>query len=240
MSVLRARREHASELHELPTEGLSEQVERRAELRELLADVRELPEEQRAALLLAEAAGLSHAEVAQVLGCEVAEREGARVPRAQRLIERREARDDAVQRDPRAARHAEAARFAATSFATTCATARDAAHTARRSAASASCSRRRSRSSPALAQVERHGRGGLTGGAAGGASAGGAALGSAAVAKVAMVGVLAGGSVVAGEVAIERAQQDAAQVAPARGRPRRGAAPRRLIRPVETGERTAS
>ena len=77
----------------IPTDGLHEQVERRAELRELLADLRELPEEQRAALLLAEAADLSHAEVAGVLGCEVA-RVKALVFRARSgLIERREARE---------------------------------------------------------------------------------------------------------------------------------------------------
>src|SRR5688500_16643072 len=70
LSLLRARREQAAELEELPTEGLSDEVERRAELRELLADVRDLPEDQRAALLLAEASGMSHAEVAQVLDCE--------------------------------------------------------------------------------------------------------------------------------------------------------------------------
>jgi RNA polymerase sigma factor (sigma-70 family) len=93
ISVLRARREQAAELHELPTEGLSEKVEQRAELRELLSDVRELPEEQRAALLLAEAAGLSHSEVAEVLGCEVA-RVKALVFRARSsLIERRSARE---------------------------------------------------------------------------------------------------------------------------------------------------
>ena len=39
-------------------------MEQRAELRELLADVRELPDEQRAALLLAEVGGLAHAEIA--------------------------------------------------------------------------------------------------------------------------------------------------------------------------------
>src|SRR4029079_16028492 len=76
VSVLRARREHAAERDELATDGLSEQVEQRAELRELLADVRELPEEQRAALLLAEAAGLSHAEVAEALCCETGSGEG--------------------------------------------------------------------------------------------------------------------------------------------------------------------
>jgi RNA polymerase sigma factor (sigma-70 family) len=93
LSLLRQRREHAAELQELPTDGLQEQVERRAELRELLADLGELPEEQRAALLLAEAAGMSHADVAGVLGCEVA-RVKALVFRARSgLIERRDARE---------------------------------------------------------------------------------------------------------------------------------------------------
>ncbi len=67
LSVLRSRREQPLGDREIATAGLADQVERRAELRELLRDVRELPEEQRAALLLAEAGDLSHAEVARVL-----------------------------------------------------------------------------------------------------------------------------------------------------------------------------
>src|ERR671912_506011 len=92
LSLLRARREEAK-LDELPTEGLSDEVERRAELRELLADVRELPEDQRAALLLAEAAGMSHAEVAQVLDCEPGSVKGLVFRARSSLIERRDARE---------------------------------------------------------------------------------------------------------------------------------------------------
>src|SRR5215208_2378234 len=93
LSVLRSRREQTSELTEPPPEGLHEQVVRRTELRELLADLHDLPEDQRAALLLAESADLSHAEVAGVLGCEVA-RVKALVFRARSgLIERRNARE---------------------------------------------------------------------------------------------------------------------------------------------------
>jgi RNA polymerase sigma factor (sigma-70 family) len=93
LSVLRARRELPSQLPDLETAGLAEQVERRAELRALVADVRELPEDQRAALLLAEAGGLAHGEIAAVLGCEVA-RVKALVYRARsNLIARREARE---------------------------------------------------------------------------------------------------------------------------------------------------
>jgi RNA polymerase sigma factor (sigma-70 family) len=93
LSMLRARREQPEADREVATAGLSEQVERRAELRELLHDLGDLPEEQRAALVLAEVADLSHPEVAQVLGCKVA-RVKALVFRARTgLIERREARD---------------------------------------------------------------------------------------------------------------------------------------------------
>jgi RNA polymerase sigma factor (sigma-70 family) len=93
ISILRSRRDQVAIGYEPATAGLAEEVERRADLRELLRDVRELPEEQRAALLLAEAGGLSHTDVAGVLGCEVA-RVKALVFRARsRLIERREARE---------------------------------------------------------------------------------------------------------------------------------------------------
>jgi RNA polymerase sigma factor (sigma-70 family) len=218
LSVLRARREHASELHELPTDGLGDQVERRAELRQLLADVRELPEEQRAALLLAEAAGLSHAEVAEVLGCEQGSVKGLVFRARTALIERRDARE------------------------TPCAEIREQLANLRGGALRRNELRHHLRSCPGCAayrdKVRRQremlatalpvapslglkssvlGAAGVTGSAMGGASAGGLALGSATVAKVALVGVLAGGSVVAGEAAIEQvSQQDAATVAPAR------------------------
>jgi len=235
VSVLRARREQASELQELPTDGLSEQVERRAALRELLADVRELPEEQRAALLLAEAAGLSHAEIAQVLGCEVGSVKGLVFRGRSALIERRVARE------------------------TPCSEIREQLATLRGGALRRNELRHHLRGCPGCTayrdEVRRQrqmlavalpvvpsfglksgvmGAAGLTGGAVGGAS-GGVALGSAAVAKVALVGVLAGGTVVAGEVAIEQVvQQDAAEVAPARDPARGGAVgPAAADRPVE-------
>src|SRR3954451_8011594 len=71
LSILRARREQAAELAEIPTAGLSEEVQQRAELRELLGDLRDLPEPQRAALVLSEMGDLSHADIATVVGCEV-------------------------------------------------------------------------------------------------------------------------------------------------------------------------
>jgi RNA polymerase sigma factor (sigma-70 family) len=70
VSLLRARREAPG----LPdagtpsTENLAADVEQREDLRDLLADLRTLPDAQRAALLLAELGDLSHAEVAKVIG----------------------------------------------------------------------------------------------------------------------------------------------------------------------------
>jgi RNA polymerase sigma factor (sigma-70 family) len=93
VSMLRARREQPVADREVAVAGLSEEVERREELRDLVRDLGDLPEEQRAALILGEVADLSHPEVAEVLGCKVA-RVKALVFRARTgLIERREARE---------------------------------------------------------------------------------------------------------------------------------------------------
>jgi RNA polymerase sigma factor (sigma-70 family) len=93
LSLLRARREHASAEPELLTTGLAEQVEQRAELRQLLADLRELPDEQREALLLAEAGGLPQADIAGILGCEVGRVKGLVYRARSGLLARREARE---------------------------------------------------------------------------------------------------------------------------------------------------
>src|SRR3712207_6360234 len=68
LSMLRARREQPAELDDQPTAGLSEEVQQRADLRELLDDLRELPDDQREALVLFELGDLSQAEVANVIG----------------------------------------------------------------------------------------------------------------------------------------------------------------------------
>jgi RNA polymerase sigma factor (sigma-70 family) len=68
-SILRARREQAlGELDEPTTEGLATQVQRRQDLRDLVGDLRRLPDEQRAALVLSEMDSLSHEQIADVLG----------------------------------------------------------------------------------------------------------------------------------------------------------------------------
>jgi RNA polymerase sigma factor (sigma-70 family) len=69
LDVLRARRDLPAEPSPASTSGLSEEVERRSDLRELLDDIRRLPENQRAALVMSEVEALGHGEVAEVLGC---------------------------------------------------------------------------------------------------------------------------------------------------------------------------
>jgi RNA polymerase sigma factor (sigma-70 family) len=68
-SVLRARRQQATGGQFEPvTEGLATQVIQREDLRQLLEDLQRLPEDQRAALVMAELGSLSHQEIANVLG----------------------------------------------------------------------------------------------------------------------------------------------------------------------------
>jgi RNA polymerase sigma factor (sigma-70 family) len=70
LSVLRARREHPVGEVTLPaTDRLAAEVATREDLRAVLADVAHLPEDQRAALVLAELGDVSHDEIARILGC---------------------------------------------------------------------------------------------------------------------------------------------------------------------------
>ncbi len=87
LTVLSRRREAPGEaLHALPDlDGLAECVERRSELRALLADLALLPEEQRAALLLSELEELPQRRVAEVLGTSEA-RVRALIYRARRAL----------------------------------------------------------------------------------------------------------------------------------------------------------
>jgi RNA polymerase sigma factor (sigma-70 family) len=67
-TILRARRERPlGEADDVPTENLSSAVERRQDLRDLLSDLSRLPEDQRAALVLAELGAVSHDEIGTVL-----------------------------------------------------------------------------------------------------------------------------------------------------------------------------
>jgi RNA polymerase sigma factor (sigma-70 family) len=69
LTMLSARRPVADGEPELADiHGLGEQVQMRAELRAVVGDVERLPDDQRAALVLAELADLSHDQIAEVIG----------------------------------------------------------------------------------------------------------------------------------------------------------------------------
>ena len=70
-TLLAARRdgELPSDSIEPSFDGLADEVRRRADLRQLVADLARLPEDQRGALVLAELGDLSHPEIATVIGC---------------------------------------------------------------------------------------------------------------------------------------------------------------------------
>ena len=70
LSLLRARREERAldDVPEPSVEGLAAQVQRREDLRDMVADLHRLPEDQRAALVLSELGALTHEEIAETLG----------------------------------------------------------------------------------------------------------------------------------------------------------------------------
>jgi RNA polymerase sigma factor (sigma-70 family) len=72
LTAIAARRPTAQLQEQTPSfAGLSEEVSRREDLRELVAGIGRLPEDQRSALLLSELDDLSHAAIAAIVGCEV-------------------------------------------------------------------------------------------------------------------------------------------------------------------------
>jgi RNA polymerase sigma factor (sigma-70 family) len=73
--------------------GLSEDVHRREELRELLAGIGRLPEDQRSALLLAELEDLPHRTIATIVGCEVSKVKALIYQARSSLIADRDARE---------------------------------------------------------------------------------------------------------------------------------------------------
>src|SRR5256714_6024417 len=93
LSILRARREQPAELADVPTAGLAEEVQHRDDLRRLLADVRELPEDQRAALVLSELGDMSHAEISEIVGCEAVQGKALVFQARSSLIASKEAAD---------------------------------------------------------------------------------------------------------------------------------------------------
>jgi RNA polymerase sigma factor (sigma-70 family) len=96
LRILRARKPQAEtdlEHHAVATDGLGEQVQRRDDLRELLGDLGRLPEDQRAALLLAELHAMSHREIGAVLDVPTQKVKALVFQARSSLIASRKARD---------------------------------------------------------------------------------------------------------------------------------------------------
>jgi RNA polymerase sigma factor (sigma-70 family) len=246
ISVLRSRRERATEHSEPVTAGLAEQVERRDELRDMLRDLSELPEDQRAALLLAEASGLSQIEIAGALGCKEA-RVKALVFRARSaLIQRRAAREtpcEEIREQLANLRGGSLRRSGLRHHLRECAGCRAYREQVRQQrrmlAAALPVAPSLGLKSSVLAAV------GLGGGSAAGlGGAGAGSLGSATLAKVALVGVLAGGGAVAGKTAIDEASRQPERPPHAAHTESPAAAPARATtpsagRPARLPDRTA-
>jgi RNA polymerase sigma factor (sigma-70 family) len=220
VSMLRGVRETPIEdAGDAATEGLAEEVERRMELRRLVADVRELPDEQRAALLLTELGDLSQAEVGEVLDCE-ASRVKALVFRARsHLIARREAREtpcDQIREQLATLRGGALRRNDLRLHLRDCPGCRAYRDEIRRQrqmlAVALPVMPTAGLKSSVLAAV------GL-GGSAGGATGLAGALGGATVAKVAVAGALAGGGLVAGDAVVHSDRPTPARPVPAQAAP---------------------
>ena len=93
-TMLAARRDAAVPIDEVEPgfDGLAEDVRRRADLRELVADLGRLPDDQREALVLFELGDLSHAEIAAAIGCPPAKVKALVFQARSALIAERDAR----------------------------------------------------------------------------------------------------------------------------------------------------
>src|SRR5262245_14794891 len=78
---------------EISFDGLSDEVRSRAELRELVADLGRLPDDQRAALVLSELGDLTHVEIADAIGCQPGKVKALVFQARTSLIADRDARD---------------------------------------------------------------------------------------------------------------------------------------------------
>jgi RNA polymerase sigma factor (sigma-70 family) len=94
LSAIAARRPTAPlEDHTPALAGLSDEVRGREDLRDLLAAIGHLPEDQRSALLLAELDDLSHEAIAKVVGCPVSKVKALVYQARSALIADRDARE---------------------------------------------------------------------------------------------------------------------------------------------------
>ncbi|HWT26076.1 MAG TPA: RNA polymerase sigma factor, partial [Solirubrobacteraceae bacterium] len=94
LSILRARRERPLEAVDEPvTDNLAAEVQGRQDLRDLLHDLSGLPDDQRAALVLAELGAASHEEIGEILGCPRAKVKALVFQARSSLVASRRARD---------------------------------------------------------------------------------------------------------------------------------------------------
>jgi RNA polymerase sigma factor (sigma-70 family) len=93
-SALRARHQQsAGEMIEPVTEGLATQVLRREDLRQLVFDLRRLPDDQRAALVLTELGTLNHQQIGSALGVPATKVKALVFQARESLIATRKARE---------------------------------------------------------------------------------------------------------------------------------------------------
>ena len=193
LDILRARRERPlEEAPEPSTEHLSAEVQRRDDLRAMLADVARLPDDQRAALVMAEVGAVSHAEIADVLGVRASRSKGSCTRRARRSPPAATRATRTAATSASSSRPCAAARCAAPRCAATCARAPAARSSARRSAPSGA------RSACSCPCVPTAGlKAGVlgTGAAAGGAAAAGGGGGSLAAKALVGAALIGGGTV---------------------------------------------
>ena len=227
------------------TAGFAQEVATRADLQELLADVRDLPDEQRAALVLSELGGLSHADIAEVIERKETDVKALVFRARSALIDWRQAREtpcEEVREQLADLRGGSLRRRWLSRHLQSCAGCRE---------FKGQVKAQRRMLALVIPVVPQLGfkesvlaAAGLGSGSAGGAVAaaglGGAAAISGTVAKVAVVGALAGGALTVGERAIDRDPEprvrDAAPAAQGRGLPSgadREAAPARARRPPQ-------
>ena len=97
LSELRSRQNHVASdgvmIDGPHLDGLADQVQRREELRELVADLQRLPLDQRAALVLFELGDNSHSDIAAVLGVRKEKVKALIYQAREGLVRGREARD---------------------------------------------------------------------------------------------------------------------------------------------------
>jgi RNA polymerase sigma factor (sigma-70 family) len=222
LSLLRARRERLVAEPDAAThkfDGLSAEVERRQELRDLVRDLARLPEPQRAALVLSQLDALSYREIGVVLDVEAAKVKALVFQARSSLASAREARDTPcldVRREIATARGADLRRRLLRRHVGQCDGCREFEVAVRRQRSNLGSLMPVVPSAGLVASVlgAEHGREGAAAAAgAGGATvaAGGsggmlAALGGVGLAKLAVVAVVAGGGV-AGAVAADAPQR---------------------------------